>query len=666
MKKTIDYWIEQWQKSKIFCVENDQIKTKKYHFSCFPKTSFCGFQNGDIRPVLIGDVYSRYHRMADQNVLYPVGFDSLGPEAHEELKKNKGQQLIDLYEEQMLALGIGIDDQKKIDLGQENYITSLQLSFIELYEKGYIGYDYLPVLYDKKNKKIKDFYYQNGSLEQLPMKCFYLNIASVLSDIISKIEELVIDQSIKKQLLEMLAPQKSITLSFPVTNGPKLTITLKEPEYMGGISFILIHPDYIDFSLYAVSSEYPAIEQYLSDDNTNDFGVFTGSYAINPLTGRKIPIFISVLYPCPVYVANPYRNEWDRTMALEECLPVIDVVQNGVFIESDFLNGVEESLGRSLLIENFSQADLGEVHEYYSKDKILLSSLDVYGVLFPFLLDEDGNLYSLKDKLPFSLTSKFRMVLASDSTIAVNKIEGSLNDTFSNGMLPILALLYDEIGDPVSLFSKEAIRRMNLWNGIELLVTKQEDLFETVFFPLCILAILEHEKKISLPPLCKDLILVGPTVDEQYQTIKRANNNLLNLQDYLNQGLGDALRIYFLSKPLNEAFSFKEEELQSLHHLLNDIEKLFYQPFSKEQTLPKEFKAWVEKGMELLERKAIVDYVHHILSFYKSTLWKTPLHPRQALLFLKLLYPIVPFMAEDIYHEVFKGKYLLSDAGWLD
>lgn len=666
MKNNCDFWIKKWQESKVFSVENDQIKTKKYHFSCFPKTLLYGFQDGHLRPSIIGDVYSRVDRMMDCNVIFPTGVNSLGLEAHEEIKKYKNDQLSCLFEEQMLQMGIGIDEQKKIDLSKDNYITDLQLAFIELYERGYIAYDYIPVIYDKKKKKIKDTYFRAPKLEQLPMKCFYLKIDSVLEDIVAKIDELQMDKELRQQLYQMLEPKESITLSFMVTNGSKLSVTLKEPEYIGGISFILIHPDYIDFSIYAHGSELTAIEQYLSDDNTNDFGVFTGSYAINPLTGRKIPIFVSILHECPIYVANPYRNEEDRRIALEECLPVIDVVQNGVFIESDFLNGVEEQKGRELLISNFQMADLCVVEHYYSKDKVLLSSLDLYGALIPYLIDEEGKLYSLKKKLPFALSSKFRMVIGPNDNIAVNKLDGSLNDTFCNGMLPLLALLYDDIGDSVSIFSKEAIERMNLWNGIDLLVTEQDHLFDTVFFPICILAILEKEKKVSLPPLFKDLLLVGPTVDEQYQPIDRSNNNLLDIQGYLQQELGDALRLYLLSKPLEEAFSFKEEELHSLNHLLMNIEKMFCRPFVKEKVLTTEFDQWVETCEDLLKNKQIVSYVQQLLTFFKHTLWNTPLHSKQALIVLKLLYPVVPFLAEDIYHEQFKGKYLLSDAGWIE
>ncbi|MDE5566500.1 MAG: class I tRNA ligase family protein [Anaeroplasmataceae bacterium] len=664
MKKSISYWIEEWQDSKIFSVENDRIKRKKYYFSYFPKTKHSGFQSGNIRPILVGDVFARYERICDNNVLFPTGLDSLGAEAHEEVKKYKNNELQEIFKNQLLELGIGMDEQKEIYLAEDNYIQNLQRAFIELYEKGYIKYDFIRVCYDKKKKRILDSYYKDLKYDMMPMKCFYLDIKEIQEDIKSKIEKLHVSDDIRKKLLDMLEPKQSITLDFAVTNGAKLPVSFTEPEYMGGISFILIHPDYIDFSKYVMADEYVAIEHYLSDDNDNDFGVFTGTYAINPLTGKKIPIFISILYECPVYIANPFLNERDRKMALEECLPFTDVVQNGVFIESDFLNGVLEEEGRNLLITNFVGAEIAEVRSYFSKDKILLSSLDVYGALVPYLIDEDNHLYSLKDKLPFTLASKFRMVYGPNN-ITVNKVEGSLNATFYRGMLPILALLYDEIGDSVSIFSKEAQEQLAEWSGIELYTTSKEDLFNSVFFPICILTLLEKEKETVLPPLFRNLLLTGRTVDEAYRPMNRLYNNYFEIHSYLEKELGDALRLYFLSKPLDSEFCFKEEELISLSHLIEGIEELFSKPFVKENQLKEVFQSKLKELEELIENKKIVEYTTTLLQFYKTDLWKADLTLKQALQFLKLLYPIMPFLTEDIYHDVFKGKYLLSDSGWV-
>ncbi|MDE6407628.1 MAG: class I tRNA ligase family protein, partial [Anaeroplasmataceae bacterium] len=450
--------------------ENDRIKRKSYLFSTYPKTNLFGFQDLNVRPLLVGDFFSRYQRMAGYNVLFPTGFDSLGLSSYMENKRHSNainDDISSIFEEQMLLLGIGMDEQKTMDLKHEDFLTSLQLAFIELYELGYIQYGLIDVCQDKSGKKILDTYFNKKTLFPNKVKAFYLDISNIRESVIEKIDALPIEEGLCQNLKNIFAPKKSLNIHFSVTNGAKFTYNFKEPEYIGGISFILLHPDYIDFTLYTLYEEYPAIEMYLSEDNTNDFGVFTGSYAINPLTGKKIPIFISVKYDCPIYVANPYLNSEDRITAQEEGLPIIDVVQNGVFIESDFLNGLPVDEGRNLIMEQFVSADIGTYEAYYSKDKILMSSFDSFGALIPFFMDNEEELHSLKKYLPFVLSSKFRPVLSDDIEVPGNMISGSINHIFTTGILPILSVLYDKIGASSSIFSLDAIKNYNLWKGIE-------------------------------------------------------------------------------------------------------------------------------------------------------------------------------------------------------
>lgn len=665
MKNSYDYWIEKWQKSKNFRVESDRIKTKSYLFSSFPKTNTYGFQRGNIRPLLVGDFYSRYLRMAGENVLFPTGYDSLCFTSYLENKKHSNtinDEISNLFREQMLRLGIGIDTFKEIDLKHNDYLSALQLAFIELYEKGYIQYGKSLVYQNKQKTKIYDAYYKIPDLTITEQDVFSLNIQSITSELITKIQGLPTNDNVKEELLTMLMPKESLTIPFLVTNGNRISITLKEPQYMGGISFIFIHPDYIDFSQYTIYEEHIAIERYLSDDNTNDFGVFTGTYAVNPLTGRKIPIFVSVKYDVDIYVANPYLDSTARMLAKEEGLPIIDVIQNGVFIESDFLNGLPEEEGKDFLIKNFVEASVASVNQYYSRETILLSSLDTYGALIPFLKDNDGKIYSLKKYLPLVFSSKFRPILSEDIDVPGSLITGSINHLFSTGMLPILAMLYDDIGDSISIFSKEALKTFSMWKGIEVMAIEKNELFEYVFVPLCIMTIIEKETEKKLAPFYKNLILISETFDDNYKLIKRANNNLLDLNHYLTQYGGDALRIYFLSKPLFEDFIFVEAELASLANLLKAIEDFFSKPFSIEPSL--DMKEIVTNCNTLLKQKEIWRYIDYLVETYKRKLWNSNLTKKQALIFLKLLYPVVPFLVEDIYKETFKGRYLISDDGW--
>lgn len=662
------YFIEAWKNSKIFQVEKDRIKPKSYLFSSFPKTNLNGFQDAMIRPVLVGDFYSRYLRMLGDNVLFPTGFDSLGLSSFMENKRVSNtinDDVSSVFEEQMLKLGIGIDDQKKIDMKHEEFIGSLQLAFIELFERGYIKYGDIDVFQDKAGKKILDPYFYKKNLIPNRVKAFYLDIGNLIPLLLKKIEELPVSDLIKNDLLSMLEIKSRLTITFDVTNGAKLTHTFTEPEYIGGISYILIHPDYIDFPEYTQYEEFQAIELYLSDDNTNDFGVFTGNYAINPLTGRKIPIFLSVKEDCPVYFANAFLNPSDRLIAQEELLPIIDVVQNGVFIESDFLNGIPVAEGRSLMIEQFVKAEIAVTENYYSKDKILLSSLDSLGALIPFFIDQEGELYSLKKYIPFVLSSKFRPVLSDEIDVPGNMFPGSINHIFSSGIASILAILYDNVGESLSIFSRDSLEGLRLWSPIKILTIPAEELFENVFVPLCFRCIIEKEKKTELPVLFEHLVLVKPTFDEDYHRFSKVNNNLLDFTKKIEKYSGDAIRMYVLSKPLEQDFIFSDTELESIKNLRKSISDLYQNPFIKENNLKDAFQRLIEECSCALDKRDTVAYVNTLITFFKENLWLHQITHKQGLIFLKLLYPICPFLAEEIYQEIFKGKYLISDDGWI-
>lgn len=660
-------WIDEWKKSKNFRVENDRLKPKSYLFSSFPKTNTYGFQTLLIRQVLTGDFISRYQRMAGYNVLFPVGYDSLGLTAFLENKRYSNainDDIVSIFEKQMLNLGVGIDYQNNIDLKNENYISLLQLAFIELYERGYIKYGDVEIYQDKTGKKWFDLPKYKKNLFPNRVKAFYLDIADIIDSVLLKIEELNISTEVAAELKEILDYQKSLDITFFTTTGAKLKYNFKEPEYIGGISYILLHPDYIDFTEYTLYEEFQAIEKYLSDDNTNDFGVFSGNYAINPLTGKKIPIFISVKHDCPIYMGIPYLNSEDRAVALDEGLMTTDVVFDGVFIESDFLNGLPVDKGRDLIIEQFVAADIGCCRYYYGKDKILLSSLDSLGALIPFFIDNEENLYSLKKNLPFVLSSKFRPVLSDDIEALGNMIPGSINHIFVNAMLPILAILYDDVGANLSIFSDEAIELYNAWQGINHYAIGKDDLYENVFVPLCILSIIEKEKKVILPPLFRNLKLISPTFDDEYHKISKSNNNLFDLNSIIKKYGADSVRMYFLSKPLANDFIYNEAELASIKNLKRSIEEYYNNPFS-ESNINDEFTVFINRCIELLNNYDIYSYVDYAISFYKETICNNKLSRKQGLDYLKILYPICPFLVEEIYKEIYKGKYLISDDGFI-
>ena len=132
-------WNLKFIKEKCYSLDNDRFKKKSFVYAPFPEIDKHGFQDGEIREEILGDILARFFRMENENVLYPLGFNSITLKSFLESKKlykvlDHTQE--DIFYTQMSNLGIGISNEKCISMRGEEYIGILQNAFIELYERG--------------------------------------------------------------------------------------------------------------------------------------------------------------------------------------------------------------------------------------------------------------------------------------------------------------------------------------------------------------------------------------------------------------------------------------------------------------------------------------------------------------------------------------------------
>ena len=381
--------IEAWKKENSFIIDNDRNKEKVYIYTTFPKINTFGFANCDFRRLIASDVDARFQRFTYKNVLFPVGYNSLANTAFIESKNHSNlidDSLKDKFKEQIELLGIGVNEEKEIDMRHSEYLSILQQSFIDLYNKGYIKYGDYKCYYDKKNKKIYDEITKPSNLPSNILKTFYLDIKNLVPNIISKINSLSIDVEKKEYLLSLFSPKEYLTIGLSLTNGETLDVKMDKPQYLGGVSFILLNPNLLDITNYMEAYQVPSILHFFEKDN-DDLFVFSGLYAKNPLTGADIPVYISLLYNQPYYLGIPSINDDDQGLALEMNLQIVNVVKNGKLFNSDFVTGLTVLEGKEKIVEEFVEYGLARVELEYDNTSILLSQLDSFGAFFPFFLD---------------------------------------------------------------------------------------------------------------------------------------------------------------------------------------------------------------------------------------------------------------------------------------
>lgn len=664
-------WYTKWQNDKCFMVENDCLKDKISIISSIPRADIYGFQDLRIRELLASDVKARYERLKNKNVLFPVGFDSLCNKSFLENKKQQNKisdELSDNLLRQMLYLGIGVNKGKCIDMRHDEYLSNLQLFFIELYKKGYIEYGNLKVYYDEEKNKIYDSL--NTPSIDLPLinkKVFYLNIESITPELISDIKRLDLEDNIKYNLINYLNPIKILSINLQLSNNKSLNIKLENPEYLAGISFILINPDYLDNN-YDINNlidinEFNSLANYF-EGKINSF--FSGIYAKNPLTMKDIPIFISNIITSNIHLGIPDIDSDDEAISKELGIESIRIIENGLLINSDLLNGLSLNRAKEKIFDVFFNEGVGDIVYDYGLKKILLSSLDPFGALFPFLIDEGDKIYSLENFLPYNFSTQFRPILKEGVDIPGRAIDGTINNLFSMGSYPIISILYDEIALNESIFSLNTKEELNKWCPFILNTIKKENIITELFMPLVLYNYLKREFDYDIPPLFKKIIITGKTLDIKQNEISKKNNNFVDFDYLLQEYSPDSIRLYFMSKPLNEDFIFSKDELSDIELLIKSIKTcLLNKSLDLNPTLDFELDILSSNIEGLLDNNNITEYILNIIEFSKKYI-SSKATKRQILKYLSLIYPIMPYLADEIYKTLFNSRYSIINEGWLD
>lgn len=662
-----DYWIKKWQNEKIFSVENDRLKPKSYIYTPFPKANLFGFQNGDFRKLICSDIYARSERMRENNVLFPTGLHSLCNTSFVENKKYSNllnDDISDIFTKQMLKLGIGINDSKHIDMRHDEYLSNLQQAFIDLYEKGYIEYKDTKVFFDKKYNKIYDYMNKPKNALVINHRCFVLKIEDIIDNVISEINKLDILAYAKDKMINALKPKRLMNLSLSISNGARLNVSTEIPEFLGGVSYIFLNPEYIDITEFVDVNEYSSVFSYLEEANNDLLFVFTGLYARNPLTGKDIPLFISTLFPVDAYLGVPAVDTDDRALALENELEIIEIIEDGILAKSDFLDGLSIEEAKNTIFEAFLDAEIASEEIIYQNKEIILSSLDNFGPLFPFLEDKDNNnIVPLTGHLPYAFSSKLRPVLVDNVDIIGTTMNGTINNLFTEGLCPIISILYDDIGSIIPIFSKDAIKEYESWKNIKYMAVSDENIYSNVLMPIIFHQIIQKETK-SLPSLFTKIDVYNKCLDLSHKDIKRANNNLLDIEAILSKNKTDSIRLFVASNAKEEELLFDIYQIEDINNMLIQLENKLNNFTAANAMVDYQLFNLTKLINEALDNKDIYKYSNLIIDFIKNQLLPYGLSKEQALIFVKLIYPIFPFMAEDIYKNITNSKYSIVNETW--
>ena len=472
-------WQTKWEKDDVFKVTEDPDKEKYYVLEMFPYPSG-NLHMGHVRNYSIGDVLARFKKMKGFNVLHPMGWDSFGLPAENAAIKHGVEpskwawENIGEMREQLKELGLSYDWDREVATCHPDYYKWMQWIFIQFYKKGLAYKKENPVNWCPScqtvlaNEQVVD-----GKCERCKtlvgkkdLSQWYFKITDYAERLLDNLEELP-GWPNKVKLMQKNWIGKSIgaEVTFEIDGFDKgLDVFTTRPDTLYGVTYMVMAPEHPYLKELVAGSEYEEPVnayvdkvQHMSDiertSTTNEkTGQFTGRYAINPLTGKKVPIFISdyVLmdYGTGAIMAVPAHDQRDFDFAKKfdlEIIPVVDsddpevdvydlkaaFAAEGTMINSEMFNGMNNKEAIEKIIDYLEEKKIGKKSINYKLRDWLISRQRYWGTPIPMIhCDDCGWVPEKEENLPVLLPADVQFTGKGESPLATSK-------TFVNTTCPV-------------------------------------------------------------------------------------------------------------------------------------------------------------------------------------------------------------------------------------
>ena len=460
-------WQRTWKEKKVFKTEIDPLKPKYYILDMFPYPSGAGLHVGHVTGYTGTDILARYKRQLGFNVLHPMGWDSFGLPA-EQFAIRTGthpsmttQANISTYRRQLESLGFSYDWDREIATSEPSYYKWTQWIFTKLFEKGLayeaeINVNFCPALgtvlanEEVENGKSKEGGYP---VERRPLKQWVLKITAYADRLLADLDLLDWPDHLKKLQSNWIGRSEGASVVFVEESlSEPISVFTTRPDTLFGVTYLVLAPEHPLVDQITTSEQLEDVSKYRAKTaEKNDMertelakektGVWTGAYAIHPITAEKIPIWIAdyVLmgYGTGAVMGVPAHDERDFEFAHFYKLPIVCVYDpdvsllpadnllspnqvkeailsgkmcwngEGTLIRSAYgdlnLNGMHLEMAKEAAIQWLERHSKGNRNVQYKLRDWLFSRQRYWGEPIPILHFADGTMRSLDlDELPLT------------------------------------------------------------------------------------------------------------------------------------------------------------------------------------------------------------------------------------------------------------------------
>lgn len=725
-------WQDYWERNKTFKTQENSDKKKFYALDMFPYPSGVGLHVGHPEGYTATDIISRYKRANGYNVLHPMGWDAFGLPAEqyaldtgndprEFTKKN-----IETFKRQIKELGFSYDWDREVNTTDPNYYKWTQWIFIKLYEKGLayvdeVAVNWCPALGTVlSNEEVIDGVSERGGhpVERRPMKQWVLKITDYAEKLLKDLDELDWPESLKSMQRNWIGKSEGAEVTFKVQGLEKhFTVFTTRPDTLFGATYCVLSPEHKLVKEITSENKKEEVANYLeevkrksdlerTDLNKNKTGVFTGAYAINPINGKKLPIWIAdyvlITYGTGAIMAVPAHDERDYEFAKKYNLEIIEVlkggniekeayVEDGLHINSEFLNGLnkEEAIKKS--IEFLEKESIGKRKTTYKLRDWLFSRQRYWGEPIPIITWEDGTMTAVDEKdLPLLLpitddikpsgTGESPLANLTDWINVVDKKTGKKGKRETNTM-PQWAgscWYYLRYIDPNNIEKFADYEKLKYWLPVDVYIGGAEHavlhllyarFWHKVLYDLGLVPTKEPFQK-----LFNQGMILAESKNGKPEKMSKSKGNVVNPDDIVKSHGADTLRVYeMFMGPLDASIAWSTNGLDGSRRFLDRIYRLLIdtetnKPNAKvvekeNNALETSYNLTVKKVTNDIENMQFNTAISQLMIFVNDCNKAEYIPKKYALGFIKLLAPFAPHISEEMW-QIYGHDKTLSYEPW--
>ncbi|MBY0088304.1 leucine--tRNA ligase [Brevibacillus brevis] len=721
-------WQQYWEQNKTFKTSEDEGKKKFYALDMFPYPSGAGLHVGHPEGYTATDILSRMKRMQGYNVLHPMGWDAFGLPA-EQYALDTGndpaeftEHNINTFRRQIKSLGFSYDWDREINTTDPNYYKWTQWIFTKLYEHGLAYIDEVAVNWCPAlgtvlaNEEVIDGKSERGGhpVERRPMKQWVLKITAYAERLLADLDELDWPESIKEMQRNWIGRSEGAEVTFGIEgHDESFTVFTTRPDTLYGATYAVLAPEHKLVEQITVPAQKEAVEAYLdqakrkSDLERTDLakektGVFTGAYAINPVNGERLPIWIAdyvlISYGTGSIMAVPAHDERDYEFAKTFDLPIKQVIAggdiskeaytgDGEHINSGMLDGLNKEQAISKMIEWLEAEGKGNRKVTYRLRDWLFSRQRYWGEPIPILHLEDGTMKVVPEsELPIMLpkTKEIKPSGTGESPLAnisewVNTIdpETGMKARRETNTMPQWAgscWYFLRFIDPHNDKALADPDKLKEWLPIDIYIGGAEHAVLHLLYSRFWHKFLYDIGVVPTKEPFQKLFNQGMILGENNEKMSKSKGNVVNPDDIINSHGADTLRMYeMFMGPLDASIAWSTKGLDGARRFLDRVYRLFVGDNGElnEKIVETSNVAGMERVYHQTVKKVTEDYeglrfntgISQLMVFVNEA-YKAEVLPKKFMEdFVKMLSPIAPHLGEELWEKLGHSESL-AYAAW--